>query len=323
MNRTRTSRVLTRVFLVPFVLSLMSCGKDTPTNPATPDSPVVDPQPESPTAATLYMVGGANYSFYRLDPATGRATRVGVGYFGFDRMGDGSGLPVRCLAALGGNLYMYAPDVYTGVTWEHSLFRLDPATGEATSIGRLSGTADTGHVSLSGLTAHNGSLYGVGIHRTVGADGLAVPVSGIIRLYRIDPATANVTRVGIVDGQNRIEFDFNLGGLTSHNGNLLMIDTLADDNTGDAMLFRLDPALSNAIPIGKFVDQFGANVKKPSGLASHNGSLYMVGLYISENATAALYKLDSATGKAMRIGDSVNFGVGELWPYGLTSYPGD
>ena len=310
---------LSAVFLVPLVLSLMSCGQDTPTNPTTPDSPVVNPQPESPTAATLYMVGSANYSFYRLDPATGRATRVGVDYFGFGRMGDGSGLPVRSLAALGGNLYTSASDVYADGPAFESLFRLDPATGEATLIGRLYETGDPGggFFFISGMSAHNGNLYGIGVHETLGADGLSVLGSDIIRLYQIDPATAEVTRVGIVDDQNRTDFDHHsVGGLTSHSGNLLMIGRLADDVSYDTMLFRLDPATANAIPIGKFVDQFGVNVVVGTGLASHNGSLYMVNF-------AKLYKLDLATGRATRIGNSENFGVGELWPHGLTSYPGD
>ena len=54
----------------------------------------------------------------------------------------------------------------------------------------------------------------------------------------------------------------------------------------------------------------------PSGLASHNGVLYMVG------ARNALYTLNVTTGVATRVGSSTNFGVSEFTPTGLASHNG-
>ena len=63
--------------------------------------------------------------------------------------------------------------------------------------------------------------------------------------------------------------------------------------------------------------RFGVNERNPSGLASHDGKLYMVG-----NIQDALYTLDTTTGVATRVGSATRFGVSEFNPSGLASHDG-
>ena len=57
------------------------------------------------------------------------------------------------------------------------------------------------------------------------------------------------------------------------------------------------------------------NEFNPSGLASHDGQLYMVG-----HGNAALHTLDPETGLATRVGTATAFGVNEFLPRGLASH---
>ena len=62
---------------------------------------------------------------------------------------------------------------------------------------------------------------------------------------------------------------------------------------------------------------FGVSENTPSGLAFHNGVLYMVG-----DDNNWLYTLNTTTGVATRVGSSSNFGVSESAPTGLASHNG-
>ena len=78
-------------------------------------------------------------------------------------------------------------------------------------------------------------------------------------------------------------------------------------------LYTLDTTTGEGFRVGGSNDS-GVGEGSPSGLASHNGKLYMVG-----RQTNALYTLNTSTGVATRIGSAVNFGVNASSPRDLAS----
>ena len=81
-------------------------------------------------------------------------------------------------------------------------------------------------------------------------------------------------------------------------------------------LYTLNTTTGVATRVGSST-AFGVSETNPSGLASHNGVLYMVGW-----SQDALYTLNTTTGVATRVGSSTQFGVSESVPSGLASHNG-
>ena len=157
--------------------------------------------------------------------------------------------------------------------------------------------------SASGLTTFENTLYMVG--------RVIFSVSGMARspFYRINlGGSATLLAVGIGEfGIARTS----ASGLASHDSKFYMID-----DTNDT-LNTLDITSGAATRVG-LANNFGsANITVPAGLASHQGSLYMVGQ--SGTNASALYTLDTTSGVATQVASAVNFAVGEFFPSGLAS----
>ena len=220
---------------------------------------------------TLYMVGANPPALYRLNSATGRARRVGnVGGFG-----AGVHYPSG-LASHNGTLYMVDAT-------PPALYRLNPLAGEAERVGNVEYFGVDVYLP-SGLASHNGTLYMVGV----------IPPA----LYSLHPLTGEAERVGNVGG-------FGAGvrhqsGLTSHNGTLYMVGATysSSPHAYTYALYRLNPLTGEAERVGNVEQGFGVGAYYPTGLTSHNGTLYMVvygtassSTHGSITYTYALYRL--------------------------------
>ena len=251
---------------------------------------------------TLYLVGsttattGTTSALYRLNPTTGVATRVGTATnFGVNEGGVG-------LASHNGTLYMVG-------NVADALYTLNPTTGVATRVGTATkfGVNET-HVRA--LASYQGALYMVG---------------GVTRrLYRVDPTTGVATPVSRTRGFGQ---RLNPNGLAAYQGRLYMTINIHQASAANA-LYTLSPpppppragaALQEpglAARIGT-ATKFGVKEGVSHGLASHGGTLYMVG-----SDTDALYTVNPTTGVATRVGTATKFGVNEGNPTGLTSHDG-
>lgn len=132
--------------------------------------------------------GGADTDFLiRIDPATGAGTLVGR--LGLSGLGPGGQLDYGLASTCDGRLWLSSEN--TGELWEVS--RLNGAVRRVGATG----------VSLSGLAGRQQTIYGV----SVGADAA---------LYRVDPQTAQATRVGALGIGGAIEnvgLDFDQDGV--------------------------------------------------------------------------------------------------------------
>ena len=106
----------------------------------------------------------------------------------------------------------------------------------------------------------------------------------------------------------------NPGGLASHSGSLYMValSIIGNPFTGTRIraLYTVNPATGVATRVGE-VDSFGVSETNPVGLASHSGSLYMIG------SNDTLYAVNPVTGVATAVGSGI--GV-DASPGGLASH---
>ena len=111
------------------------------------------------------------------------------------------------------------------------------------------------------------------------------------------------------------------------NGTEVTIECVAtvrgtDTTAADGSVASVTQVESFIIDFGTLIligssNNFGVNESFPTGLASHGGTLYMVG-----QSTDALHTIDPVTGAATRVGSAVQFGISETRPYGLASHSG-
>ncbi len=233
----------------------------------------------------------------------GTATTAAISYriYGFARQVGNVGPGFNVVEFEPTGLASHGDQLYMVGRQREALFTLDPGTGIADQVGPR--RFDVGERFPTGLALHNGTLY------MLGSNPPSDP-----SLYTLDPETgiaSLVVSVGISYA----------GGLASHGDQLYMVGGI---DLGNPALYTLDPKTGAADQVGT-ADQFNVNENLPSGLVSHDGTLYMVGAaeYMAGDADrAALYTLDPETGVAEQVGAADRFNVGEGTPSGLASHNG-
>ena len=233
---------------------------------------------------TLYMVSSETDRLYWINSTSGVATAIGSA----TAFGVSEDTPTGIASHPPSN---NAPsDLYMVGSGTDKLWSLDPESGEAEGV-------EVPNFGLNirssvPIASHGGQLYGVG----------QLPVSGGIpsppgfgfgyRLLAIDTSSGIATGVGNT-GISSFE-----GDISSHNGVLYRV-------TAKGQLYSLNAATGAATRVGS-VDGFGVGERRPTGLASHQGTLYMVG---QENHK--LYTLDATAGIATAVGNAIEFGINE------------
>ena len=244
----------------------------------------------------MYMAGRTANALHTLDSITGEAARVGTA------AGFGIGVTaVQGLAWHNGKLHM----VGAVGTDTDGIFTVDTDTGVAVRVARLR-ELGVSAAALTGVASHDGFLY------LTAADGTG-------RLFKADLADGVAVQLGSDDfgavGESAPT------GVASHDGKLYMVGADTDK------LYEIDTATGAATAVGAVlgfgVTNDGGGVDgaggsggegEPGDLTSHIGSLYMVG---ADNDW--LYRLDTDSGEATRVGSSEGFGVSEGIPTGIAS----
>ena len=189
--------------------------------------------------------------------------------------------------------------VYMAGDGSDALYTVNTATGAIARVGSAYHFG-AGVTEVRGLGWHDGELYLVGGHSSE-QDGI----------YTVDTSTGMATRVARLA-------DYGVGyrpmsAIASHRG--ILYATSSHNGTG--RLFRIDLQAGTAAQIGD--NSFGSvDENAPTGLASHQDKLYMVGA-----STAGLYEIDPATGTATAVGSATAFDApdgGENSPSGLASH---
>ena len=181
------------------------------------------------------------------------------------------------------------------------LYTLNPSDGQATEVARFDGVGADGFTPLSatavaGLAWHGGVLYAL-------AGG---------HLFRVDPAAATGVSLGDKAAVLGSGVTAPMIGIASHGGNLYIT---TGHSIGVGNLWRVDLAAGTAAKVGS--DSFGVGEKSPYGLASHSGTLYLVGTH-----TDKLYSVNTSTGALTAVGTQTQFGISETAPYALASHGG-
>ena len=214
----------------------------------------------------LYMVDRREAALFSVDPATAEVTRIGSATaFGVGEMGPNG------LASHEGVLYM------VGAT-NDALYSLDTDTGMATRIG----TATRFGVNEAGPQGLASRPFPAGL--------FMVGVGGI---YQVDPATGVATAGSTVYGQETADWIRRTRptGMAYSTASVLYFTGLGTGFSDNGHLYN-EASESQVGPAG-----FGVGERAPTGLAFHNGVLYMIG-----DTHNALYTLDTDTGMATRIG---------------------
>jgi hypothetical protein len=186
-------------------------------------------------SGSLWMVARDSQSLYRLNPATGAATAVGLlGISGFDS-----------LAWDGQDLYALLPATDT-------VYRINRATGAASLVGRLGNVRLT---AQSGLTADsNGNLWGLEEYGEI---------------FQVDKSTGEATRASFTLGAGfeclalNVVLDFDRDGMPDSWENLYGLDPTdpsdaALDGDGDGLL-NLDEHLAFTDPTNADTDGDGVS----------------------------------------------------------------
>ena len=183
-----------------------------------------------------------------------------------------------------------------------ALYTVDAVTGAISRVGSAE-EFGAGVTVVRGLGHHNHELYLVG--------GTASAQDGIYAVNTLTGVAKRVARMTDLGSGYRA-----LTAITSHAGALYV----ASSHSGTGRLFRIDLQAGTAVQVGG--DNFGsANENTPTGLASHDDRLYMVGA-----STDKLYEIDPDTGAAVAVGSVSGFDVaggGEYSPSGLVSHEGE
>ena len=249
----------------------------------------------SACTTTGYRLFGTECFTYR-----GNFTRVGmVNQFGLD-VGSASGL-----TTFENTLYMVGRVIFSVSGMARSPFYRINLGGSATLLAVGIGEFGIARTSASGLASHDSKFYMIDDTNDT--------------LNTLDITSGAATRVGSANNFGSANVT-GPAGLASHQGSLYMVGQSGTNprgalyilNTTSGEATQVESTTVNFGTAGNFRGE-GAEVA-PSGLASHQGSLYMVG-----NTNDILYRLDITNGVATRVGSAVNFGVGESAPSGLAS----
>ncbi len=181
--------------------------------------------------------------------------------------------------------------------------------------GRLQQVVDTSgttqfHYDRAGRVTQTDKVVGGTVYTTRSAyDGL-----GRVTHLSYPTAAGIATRVGTATnfGANVVA----VRSMTEHQGTLYLVGSTTATTGTTSALYRLNPTTGVATRVGTATN-FGVNESIVPGLASHQGTLYMVG-----NTTHALYTLNPTTGVAARVGTATKFGVNEAVPRAFTSHQG-
>ena len=206
----------------------------------------------------LYMTDFDQQRLYTIDPDTGLATIVGMApHFGLIPSEGNLPFP-SALASHNGTLYM--------LEYRHAdLTVLDPDTGIATYPRQPPPSHfAVGENSPSGLTSHRGRLYMVG--------------EATRRLYTVNTRTGRATSLGVLTFPGPLaQNTYSPQGLASHRGVLYMIASSPTGATNfNSYLYTIEPS-TRVVTRFNAQPNFGVNERRPQGLASHGGKLYMVG----------------------------------------------
>ena len=244
------------------------------------------------TATTLYTlqsadtVGDHSDALYRVDTATGAATRVGAAV----NLGQGT----TDVAPL-------------GLTWHRgrllsvqarTLYELNPVTGAMTTATAITGLpAGTSNI-VTGLTSTGSTLYLL----SNGTDNTA-------KLYTLNPRTGAATEAGALGG----------GSANPRVGLAWSGTTLYTLHASGDYLESINTSTGAATQVGCTgtgqnktcpAAGYGQSETAGAGLTWHSGTLYMVG-----GSNDHLYTLDTATGAAAKVGTGL--GAGVTVPVGL------
>ena len=226
----------------------------------------------------------ANNRFYRLDVATGIATRIGSSNLFPTGWASGSGLTTH-----NGKIYTAAFDSrFENVRF----YEINPTTGRATRVGSLQnfGASIT---NPSGFASFGGKLY------------LASRSGANVGLNTVNPTTGQATMVG--DSGWGITIT-NSSAIAAFDGKLYLISL----NT----LYVLDVDTGNATRVGNVDPGFSVGENSARGLTEFNSKLYMVG-----SQTDALYVAVEAVDKptfTAPTGQTVR--EGQRWTLDLSDY---
>ena len=192
-----------------------------------------------------------------------------------------------------------APAKYANSEYSFSLSAESDGSTTPVAMGTVSATdADGDTLSYRLRATDSNTLY---LLHSNGGDTNA--------LYRVD-LSGGLTKIG-----NQTDFGVPaltwLRGLAWHNGVLYTLDQFG-------YLYELNDMLGSASKIGTGGAGFGVGETRPTGIASLNGNLYMIG-----SANKKLYILDPDTGLATAVDDdTVNFGHATHGRFGLAALNG-
>ena len=248
----------------------------------------------------LYMIDQANHAFYQIeiDSSSGNlglATKIID--LDLTRTGESSL----------GNIFYFRNRLYM---YSGRLFNLNFIDGTFFQV-RANGF---GHpfLVLTGLTEHNGQLYGVGISKNEAG------------FFRLDKQTGRATEIGASKNFGPVN-QTHPSGLAYKSGDdpiWYMVGTNHNNRSQNASLYTLNPRNGIATKVGsEDIINFGVNEYAPTGLAYHPDikKLYMIGA-----RTKSLYELNidetsDEYGTAQKVQNGVYaFRASEFLPQGLT-----
>ena len=252
-------------------------------------------------ASKLYLVGDATDTLYTLNTTTGAATSVGALGASSSPSGVSSGYPQPAGFTVDAST---GAITYTGASAPIGIFTLyaqvhDGKAADGTSSSAVDATAAVTVSSANNEPAFSAESYSFGLFP--GSDG-----------------SVNAVALGAVSATDADASDTLTYSLRSSDAATQMY--LAQDASGTASdgLYSLDSSTGAAARVGNAVNfGLGATAAGPSGLAWHNGRLYMAG-----GDSASLYVVDERDGTASRVGVAYEFGAREGQPAGLASHNG-
>ena len=306
------------------------------------------------------MVGAITDALYTLDTTTGAATQVGsADQFGTgveDRFFASSGLTaigdtLYMAASRSGGF---------GIASVHALYTVDTTSGEATEVALASsfGIADPGRpgglaaigdtLYMVWTTLNNDVLYTVDttsftatrVDSTEGLVNFGLAVEENPRdlaaigsgssavlymlgntpngsLYRVDPTSSVATRVGsaINFGEGVENAPAGIAAIGSGSGaTLYMVGDLTDT------LYTLNTTTAVTTRVGNAPTGFGVDEIRPTGLVAITASDGTTTLYMVGATNNALYRVDTTSGIATRVGNApAGFGVDETSPGALAA----
>ena len=284
------------VYPIPFEIPPPPAPTNTPRPPAAPTNLVCTSSADGTSVELTWDAPSGpidSYAIRRADKPLGLLANVADGtitsYTDTDVMpgqtyeygvqavnGAGLGAIATCMVTTSVSPPEPSGDLYiTGAgTRIAALFRVDLSDGSSVRIGNAAGGFGGSETSPNSLASDGQTLYMVG--------------QATDRLYTLDTSTGVATAVGQAFSNEQVPL-----GIGFHNGTLYMVGGRGRDFSRGA-LYTVNTDTGAETRVGS-ANRFGANERGPRGLASYNGSLYMVG-------DGGLYTLNTLTGVASRIG---------------------